>query len=278
VTAASLRAARAIALLGVAALLAGASGSDTPSPRRAIREQRVELDGATIRALCTDGARRVVLLHGDGADADTWRPVLERLDGSVGACAYDRRGTGESVPEPERRGWFELVDEMRRIHLALGFDRGYVVVGHDIGGLYARVFAADRPTDVAGLVLVDPSHEDMLTRRQAGMPRSAWDAAVAARSATNADGVTERAVGDRARAARLPDIPVTVITAALRRDGDGWDARFLNEAARQAHESILRGATFGRHIPAAHSTHEVQRDEPGLVADEILRVVRASGR
>jgi len=253
--------------------------ADPPDPvARAVHELRIEVDGYTIRALCTDGARQVVLRHGDGSSAETWRPVLERLDGSVGACAFDRRGSGESVPAPDPRGWYELVDELRRIHLALGFERDYVLVAHSLGGLYARAFAVDRPTDLAGLLLVEPAHEDMPDRLRTGMPRDAWDMWTAALAEPNSDGVTERSVGRRARRSRLPDIPVTVISAALRRDGDGWDARFVNEAARQLHASILRGVTSGRHIPAERSGHDVQLDQPSLVADEIQRVLRSAKR
>jgi pimeloyl-ACP methyl ester carboxylesterase len=170
------------------------------------------------------------------------------------------------------------MDELRRIHSALGFEKDYVLAAHSLGGLYARVFASDRPTDLSGLVLVDPAHEDMPDRVESWMPRSEWSAWMARRTLPNADGVTELAVAERARRSRLPDIPVTVITAAIRPDGGGWDARFVNEAARQLHASILRGVTSGRHIPAERSGHDVQLDQPGLVADEILRVVRASRR
>ena len=262
---------------GLLLVAAPGAASDHPSGRE-IHELRIEIDGSTIRALCTDGSRQVVLVHGEGSTADTWRPVLERLDGAVGACAYDRRGSGESFPTPEARGWFEFMDELRRIHLALGFEKDYVLAAHSLGGLYARVFAADRPTDLGGLVLVDPAHEDMPDRLQAWMPRSEWAAWVARRRRSNTDGVTELVVAERAGRSRLPDIPVTVITAAIRQDGGGWDARFVNEAARQLHASILRGVTSGRHIPAERSGHDVQLDQPGLVADEILRVVRASRR
>lgn len=265
--------------LAVGLLLVAASAAAPLHPSaREIHELRIEIDGSTIRALCTDGSRRVVLLHGEGSTADTWRPVLERLDGAVGACAYDRRGSGESSPAPEPRGWFEFMDELRRIHLALGFEKDYVLAAHSLGGLYARVFAADRPTDLSGLVLVDPAHEDMPDRLQSWMPPSEWAEWVARRRRPNADGVTERVVAERARRSRLPDIPVTVITAAIRRDGGGWDARFVAEAARQLHASILRGVASGRHIPAARSGHDVQLDQPALIADEILRVVRASRR
>jgi pimeloyl-ACP methyl ester carboxylesterase len=238
-----------------------------------IHEVHIEVGGRDVRALCTPGRRRVLLLHGEGSDADTWRPVLRRLDGSVGACAYDRLGSGAGDAEP--RGWFELVDDLRAIHLALGYEQGYVLVGQGLGGLYARLFATDRPRDVTGLVLVDPAHEDLPSRMRLGMPAAEWDAWMKRRQEPNEDGVRVAALAERARSARLPNMPVTVITASLRRDGDGWNARYLNEAARQMHEEILRGITSARHVPAPRSGPDVQIDQPDLVTEEILRVTRA---
>jgi len=245
---------------------------------RAVHEIHIDVDGAAIRALCTDGRRDVLLMHGGSSTADTWRPVLERLDGEVGACAYDRRGNGQSFPGPEPRGWYEFLDELRRIHLALGFDRDYVVAGHSLGGLYARLFAIDRPADFSGLILLDPAHEDMFEHIRAGMPREEYDRWMAIQRSANEDGIVEVELGERLRTGRLPEIPVTVLTATIRQDGGGWDQRFVNEGARQVHASILRGVTAGRHIPAQRSGHDIQLDEPRLVADEILRVVRIASR
>lgn len=245
---------------------------------REVHEIHVDVGGTSVRALCTDGPRRAVLLHDADRTADSWIQVLRRLDGRAGACAYDRPTASVDGRTPVERGWYELLDELRRIHLALGFERGYVLVGHGLGGLYGRVYAQDRPRDVAGLVLVEPNHEDMPTRVRSGMPASDWNAWQARRSRPGADGIVEARIGDRARAGRLPAIPVTVITAAVRTGGDGWDVRFVNEAARQVHEQIVRSVESGRHVPASRSGPDVPRDDPQLVADEILRTVGAVGR
>jgi pimeloyl-ACP methyl ester carboxylesterase len=238
-----------------------------------VLEREVRVGDRTVRALCTPGARQALLLHGDGARAEDWRPVLERLDGLLGACAYERvRLDGDADP----RGWYELLDEMRRIHGALGFRDGYTLVGHSLGGLYARLYAAERPHDVSALVLVDPAHEDMPDKVQSWMPRPVWEEWMRLRSHPNADGVRETELAERARSMRPSGSPVTVITGMRRPDPNGND-RFLSEAARRVHASILEGVARGRHVPATRSGHDVHLDEPDLVAREIARSVRQSG-
>ena len=57
--------------------------------RREVHEVTVTIGGLSVRALCTDGPREVLLLHDAASSADGWRPVLERLDERLG----DRKST-----------------------------------------------------------------------------------------------------------------------------------------------------------------------------------------
>jgi len=240
--------------------------------RREVHEVTITIGALSVRALCTDGPRNVLLLHDATSSSDAWRSVLERLDERVGACAYDRRGSGGSGPPPLERGWYELLDELRRIHRALGFDRDYVLVGHGLGGFYARMYVIDRPREVGAMLLVDPAHEDMPRRFEAGMPAEAWRSWVSERKVPNTDGVREASLDARLHRLRTPRIPVTVLTAARHRGGPGWDTRFIVEASRALHAQILQGAAVPRHVPADRSGHDVPRDQPQLIVDEILRL------
>ena len=111
-----------------------------------------------------DGAATVVLLPGGGSvGLDMWR-VQDGVAQFATVVGYDRGGTGWSsraVPLP--RSLAEVTAELRELLDLLrttGVAGPYILVGHSLGGLYARYFAAEHPEHVAGLVLVEPGHED----------------------------------------------------------------------------------------------------------------------
>jgi pimeloyl-ACP methyl ester carboxylesterase len=81
------------------------------------------------------------------------------LTGVPGAAhlLYDRGGTGWSDPVPLPRSAAEVATELRRV----AGDGPHVLVGHSLGGVYARRFAQLFPSSVAGLLLLDPGHEDL---------------------------------------------------------------------------------------------------------------------
>jgi hypothetical protein len=264
-----------MALAALTALGGPAAQVEGVQAQPQVEELLLDVGGRSVRALCTPGAPEVILLQDAGDGPEVWRAVLERLPAGVSACAYDRRDLlADASGTVRERGWFELLEELVAAHRALGPRAGYVVVAQGEAAMYARLLAASRRAPVGGLVLLEPTHESLPRLIRPGLPEEDWLAWMGARAGPNEDGIPPVTLAARARGARLPGIPVTVVTADLRPAGPGWDVRFLDEAARRAHEEIVRGRPFGRHVPAPGSGPDIARDAPSLVADEILRVLR----
>ncbi|MEU6425827.1 alpha/beta hydrolase [Microbispora sp. NPDC046973] len=121
------------------------------------------------------GGPAVVFLPGAGAVGMDYWDAQRRAAAFTTSVLYDRAGTGwsESIDLP--RSSTEVTDELRALLRTAGIPGPYVLAGHSLGGLYARHHAIRFPGEVAGLVLMEPAHEDY----RAYMPRELaerWDA------------------------------------------------------------------------------------------------------
>ena len=93
----------------------------------------------------------------------TWALVQPRVAEFARVCAYDRAGLGWSECSPKPRTTSNIVAELNTLLTKVGEKPPYVLVGHSMGGLHARLYAHAHPDQVAGMVLVDAAHgeEDM---------------------------------------------------------------------------------------------------------------------
>lgn len=99
----------------------------------------------------------IVLLHGVGSGARSWRTVLPYLARSFRVVAWDAPGYASSTPvAAEHPGPGDYAERLRLLVDALGIDR-FHVVGHSLGAITAARFAALHPDRVTGLTLACPS-------------------------------------------------------------------------------------------------------------------------
>jgi len=88
-----------------------------------------------------------------------WQSVAASVASFTRVCAYDRAGLGFSDPGPSPRSSEQISRELSALLRASGTAPA-IAVGASVGGWHVRVLASMHPEDVAGLVLVDASHED----------------------------------------------------------------------------------------------------------------------
>lgn len=98
-------------------------------------------------------ASTAVFLHAGVADRRSYTPALREFGATYRAIAYDRRGFGETICQPEA---YSHVDDLRAVldHVDA---RSVILVGNSQGGRISIDFALQSPERVRALVLIAPA-------------------------------------------------------------------------------------------------------------------------
>ncbi len=120
----------------------------------------VDVGGHRLHLWCAgSGGPTVVLESGAGGFSYDWSYIREDIAGFTRVCAYDRAGYGWSDPAESSLSSAEVAQDLHDLLTGAGEAGPYLLVGHSAGGVYVRSFSLLFPDDVAGMVLVDSSHE-----------------------------------------------------------------------------------------------------------------------
>ena len=121
----------------------------------------VDVGGRSLNIFCSgEGSPAVILDSGNGDPGYAWSEIQPEIAKFTQACWFDRAGEGWSDPGPFPRTSATMSAELHQLLHRAGVSPPYVLVGHSLGGLNARVYNGMYPDDVAGAVLVDAAHED----------------------------------------------------------------------------------------------------------------------
>ena len=109
-----------------------------------------------------ESARLIVLLHGFGASAYSYKEVLQPLSAMGQVIAYDRAAFGfterptnwDGVNPYGAEGQLEVLDELIE---KFGKDKRVYVLGHSAGGSLAASYAQAHPEKLTGLILFAPA-------------------------------------------------------------------------------------------------------------------------
>ncbi|MBI3790982.1 MAG: alpha/beta hydrolase [Gemmatimonadetes bacterium] len=133
----------------------------------------IEAGGERLRVLEAGPSKGpvVLLLHGWGCSAFTWRHVLPAL-AHLGhrAIAVDLRGHGLSDKPDEEAAYTTpaLVGHVEAVRDALGLAQ-YAVVGHSMGGVLARELMFRDARRLTGAVFISPAGFGRIRRREMGV-------------------------------------------------------------------------------------------------------------
>jgi pimeloyl-ACP methyl ester carboxylesterase len=256
--------------------------------------QLVEVGGYRLDVVrAGSGTPSTILVAGLGNALDTWAQIIPSTAELSTVVAYSRAGLGRSEPGPSKHTAKDSVLELHALLTKLNLKPPYVLVGGSYGGILVRLYTSLYPSEVAGLVFVDASHEQQVQRFGKLDPkypaefRAFFDEKLKSLKGAEADETRESVRIQNTGAVEgmkpLPDIPIAVLTS-MKVDPK---PEFVNQTAqghdawRAMHEEWFRRSRNGLHIVTARSGHHIQDDEPQLVIEAIRFVldhVRTSGQ
>jgi pimeloyl-ACP methyl ester carboxylesterase len=219
----------------------------------------------------------VILANGRGlGTADAWALVQQKVPASIRTCSYDAIGAGRSdhVQEPPQfRPIDQILSEMHDLFQTAQLAQPYVLVGASAGGILVRRYQQKYPHDVAGLVFVDSSHEEMEWRDAAISTQidPNWNNPVFLQDngfLPDQQKLTWHADIPLIDLERSEKAPLSAFPGLTQQQVDAIDTEWHNFQVDLAGRS-----KYGEYRLVAGSGHMMHRQKPEAIADAIRDVV-----
>jgi pimeloyl-ACP methyl ester carboxylesterase len=221
--------------------------------------------------LSGEGDPVVILDAGLGDHSQVWQNIQPEVSRFTKVLSYDRGGMGQSDKAPIPRTCKDMAEDLRQLLHAADLCHPYILVAHSWSGINARWYANQYPNELAGMVLIDPVHEDKYARfekilseeRAVRMWASVKDPS---RNDENIDRMASIAQVHATN--RVFDFPLIVLTRAT-------DSDEMNGIETSLQAEFLKLSTRSKQYFSKHDDHYIQNSEPGLVIDSIRQVVES---
>lgn len=125
-----------------------------PSNAQTIESRTAQVNGVKLHYLTAGHGTPLILLHGYAETSRMWKPIIPLLAARFTVIAPDLPGIGDSDIPPSGLDMKSAAITIHDLVKSLGVQNAEVV-GHDIGLMVAYAYAAQFPSEVSKLVLMD---------------------------------------------------------------------------------------------------------------------------
>ena len=139
---------------GVALAIVAITTCIAANAQNRINDRFAVVNGVRLHYLVAGKGNPVILLHGYAQNSHMWRPLLTDLAKTRLVIAPDLRGFGQSAKPSGGYDKKTMAQDIHGLATQLGFKRA-TIVGHDIGLMVAYAYAAQYPSEVDRIVLMD---------------------------------------------------------------------------------------------------------------------------
>jgi hypothetical protein len=155
-------------------------------------------------------------------------------------------------------------------------------VGHSFGGLVARLYASLYPQAISGIVLVDaaPEYKELAYEKVLPEKLVAGNREYFENPMLNSEKIDKvQSYKQIVDYFRISDIPLSIITRGLPDKSDGeWPDKEILEIEQRLQVDFQWLSTSSKHRIAGRSGHYIHHDEPEIVIEEIIIMLKGMGK
>lgn len=263
---------------------------------------RYDIGGYSLHINCLgEGSPTIIIDVGLGDDSSDWQDLLQKSAQITRSCVYDRPGYGWSDYGPRPRTSRRIAYELALLLKQADISPPYILVGHSFGGYNLRLFADSHPNDVAGIVLVEASHElqydrlniklpppykgrrnIVITAKQVANPSASQKPQILRDHAYRTASEEISALYQSSRQVQLngniPTVPLIVISRGKAEWYGDDDAKQREKIWIELQQDLTRLSPISQHIFANHSGHDIPQQQPDIIIeaiDNVINLVRA---
>ena len=213
-----------------------------------------------------EGSPTIVFENGMASTFETWKKIPDSLSKDAKILVYNRAGLGLSKQATTKRTIPNMVQDLQQLLKSQNVEGPYILVAHSMGSYISRYYALKYPENVSGILLVDPSPDQMYdeyTEKQtsdflAFGDENFKDSSEGAKAEWNNYLDNRKFVQE----AISNKIPITILSATQ------WDFY-------KYHTSILNQNKRSKHLKIEGS-HDLHHDHPDIIIKEILNLIQIS--
>lgn len=239
-----------------------------------------------------EGTPTVVIEPSFGGAAEDWEKIALTVAEDTSVITYDRAPYGASSAARDARSPHDIAADLDRLLCELDVTGPLVLVGHSAGGIYMRAYAAEHLDRVAGMVLVESSHEgqrpvlDPLRSRKTRLNIALLIPTILGESLESRRGGDRRSIirewrtfsrfteGSRTLPpGGLGDRPLVVLTCS---PDDPAAPDRVHVAWHGLHRELARLSANSRHMVSKSANHYLNEGDPDLIISAIRDVVRCA--
>ena len=149
------------------------TNSKAPKSTQVPQSPFANVDGVRLHYLVAGKGDPVVLLHGYAETSHMWLPLIPQLASTHTVIAPDLRGADQSSKPVGGYTKAGMAQDIHELVKKLGYER-IRIVGHDIGLMVAYAYAAQFPSEVDRIVLMDAFLPGVGNWREVWLMRDLW--------------------------------------------------------------------------------------------------------